>query len=42
MLLDTNAISALAAGDETLIKAIEAGQRPIAMDNLDDPLFDEF
>jgi hypothetical protein len=25
-----------------MIKAIEAGQRPIAMDNLDDPLFDEF
>ncbi len=25
-----------------MIKAIEAGQRPIAMDNLDDPLFDGF
>jgi len=25
-----------------MIKSIEAGQRPIAMDNLDDPVFDEF
>ena len=26
----------------TMIKAIEAGQRPIALDNLDDPLFEAF
>ena len=26
----------------TMIKHIEAGQRPIALDNLDDPLFETF